>query len=157
MIGHFEGMHNRPQIIITYQTRCKPFLVKPAIGVMAKKMATIPPIDLCITGFNHVNLGHTAKTIYAEIEITPATEKWFKLMILQLGIRIKDYIPHIVITENIPVTAFNKLWPNFANRNFVHPFMVNNITILQKETYVPYCEWTVYKDLFFENKLIPAF
>jgi 2'-5' RNA ligase len=157
VIGNFEGRHSRAHITITYQTRCKPFLVEPAIQRMQKNLRSIPPVELQIKRFNYFTHGASARTIYAEIEITPAVERWFKLMIQQLGIKIKRFVPHITVARNIPVTAFNKLWPNFANRSFEHTFKVNSITILHRETFAEYCEWRVYKELRFENKLMPAF
>jgi 2'-5' RNA ligase len=157
VIGHYEGMHSRAHISITHQTRCKPFLVQPAVIIMEKKLSTIAPVELCIKGFNFFNHGKTAKTIYAEIELTPETQKWFKLLKIQLGIKVKNFVPHITVAKNIPVTAFNKLWPKFANRSFNEVFTVNSLTILQRETYSEHPEWKVYKELFFANRLAQAF
>ncbi|HEY2580767.1 MAG TPA: 2'-5' RNA ligase family protein [Mucilaginibacter sp.] len=157
LIGHFEGMHSTAHITITHQTRCKPFLVQPAILKMGIRLKTINPVELQITGFNFFSHGQTAKTIYAEIEITPHSENWFKLLQREMGIKVKNFVPHMAIAKNIPVTAFKKLWPNFENREFSETFKPDSLTILHRETFVEYCEWRVYKELFFANKLKEMF
>lgn len=157
LIGHFEGMHSAAQIVITHQVRCKPYMVQPAIDHMAGRISTMPPIELQINGFGFFNNSYSTKTIYAIIEQTTRTDNWFKLLISQLGIGIKNFNPRIIIAKNIPVTSFNKLWPNFEGRSFSETFMVNNLTILHRETFVEYCEWRVYKELFFVNRLKEMF
>jgi 2'-5' RNA ligase len=157
LIGHFEGMHNTAHITITHQTRCKPFFAQPAISRIEKKLSTVNPVQFQINGFNFFNHGNNAKTIYAQIEITPHTENWFKLLQREMCIKIKNFVPHITIAKNIPVTAFNKLWPNFERRDFSENFEANSLTILHRETYVEYCEWQHYKELFFANRLKEMF
>ncbi|HEY8784394.1 MAG TPA: 2'-5' RNA ligase family protein [Mucilaginibacter sp.] len=157
IIGHFEGMYKTPQITITHQTRCNPHLVKPAIDQMAKRLSTMPPVELQINGFSFFSHGQTAKTIYAVVEGTVHADNWFKLLTNQMGIKVKDFMPHIAIAKNIPVTSFNKLWPHFENRILSETFMTNSLTILHRETYVEYCEWRVYKELFFTNRLKEMF
>ncbi|MDB5139627.1 MAG: hypothetical protein JWR12_1543 [Mucilaginibacter sp.] len=152
-IGHFEGMYSTAHIVVTHQTRCKPFLVQPAIVQMERRLCTMPPVTLQINGFNYVSHGQTAKTIVAGIEITPQTDKWFRLLIGQMGIKLKNFVPHIVIATNIPVPTFNKLWPNFKDREFTGEFTVKSLTILHRDTYVEYQEWKVYKELIFGNRL----
>lgn len=157
LIGHFDGMHDSAYITITHQTRCKPFLVQPAILQMEKRLSTIPPIELHISGFAFFNHGQTAKTIYAVVERTAKTENWFRLVKMQMGIKVKNFVPHITIARNIPVTAFNKLWPNFENRTFSETFTAERLTILHRDTFAGYSEWRVYKELFFANRLKEAF
>ena len=153
VIGHFEGMHRTAFITISLQTRCKPFLAQPAILKMGENIATMPPIEIGLKGFGYFNISNTEKTIYAVIEQTPQTVNWFKLLKLQMGIKVKNFVPHIPIAQNLPSPVFNKLWPNFKNREYKVTFNVNSLTILQKETFAEYAEWQVYKELFFANKL----
>ncbi len=157
LIGHFEGMHSAAQIVITHQVRCKPYMVEPAIEQMAERLSTMPPIELTIMGFGFFNSSKTTNTIYAVIEQCIRTDNWFKLLINQLGIRVKNFAPRIIIAKNIPVTSFNKLWPNFEKRAFSETFIVNSLTVLHRETFVEYCEWRVYKELFFANRLKEMF
>jgi len=157
VIGHFDGMHSTANITITHQTRCKPFLAQPAIEQMAKRLSTMPPVELQINGFGFFNHAQSAKTIYAVVAITPKTESWFRLLKKQMGIKVQNFVPHIIIARNIPITAFNKLWPNFENREWSETFMVDSLTILHRDTFVEYCEWRIYKELFFSNRLAQMF
>ncbi len=157
VIGHFEGMRSTPHIIVTHQTRCKPFLVHPAIEKMGSRISTIPPIELRINGFGYFNHGSRARTIYALVENTKQTDNWFKLLKKQMDIKVKNFVPHIVIAGNIPVTAFNKLWPNLVSRSFSEGFTANSLTILERDTYAEYHEYRQYKELFFANRLKEIF
>ena len=157
VIGHFEGMYSTAQIIITHQIRCKPYLVQPAIEQMANRLSTMPPIELHINGFSFFNHNHIAKTIYAAIDRTERSYNWFKLLQKQMGIKLTVFIPHIIIAKNLPVTSFNKLWPHFEDRPWPESFMVNHLTILHRDTFVEYCEWRVYRELFFANRLREMF
>jgi 2'-5' RNA ligase len=156
-IGHFEGMQSHAQIVITHQIRCKPYLVQPAIDQMAARLSTIPPVELYINGFAFFSHGQSAKTIYAVVERTPKTDNWFKLLQIQIGIKVTKFVPHIAIARSVPVTSFNKLWPNFENRQWSETFIANSLTILHRDTFVEYCEWRVYKELFFANRLKEMF
>ncbi|MFI5139946.1 MAG: 2'-5' RNA ligase family protein, partial [Sphingobacteriales bacterium] len=130
-----------------------PGLAQPAFEKMVKRLHALPPIELHLNGFGFFNQGETARTIYAAVEKTAHTDNWFRLLKKQLGIRVENFVPHITIARNIPVTSFSKLWPDFENRPFSETFTANSLTILQKETFVDYCEWTHYRELFFADKL----
>ena len=153
VIGHFEGMHSRANILITNQARCKPFLAQPAIAAMAQRLISIPVIELELDGFGFTNYGTLGIDIYARIKQSRQTEKWFKLLTRQMGIKVKGFVPQIPIVRNVPYSAFKKLWPNFQHRVFYETFTVNSLTVLHRETYAEYCEWRVYKELFFANRL----
>ncbi|ASU34918.1 hypothetical protein MuYL_3033 [Mucilaginibacter xinganensis] len=152
-IGHFEAMHTPAYITITHQVRCKPFLAQPAIARMEQRISSLPPAELYLNGFGYFSHGSAAKTIYAQIEPTQRNENWFKLLAMQMGIKLKDFTPNVTIVKNIPATTFNKLWPNFHNRKFKYPFTVNSLTILHKDTFTEHDEWRVYRELSFGNKL----
>lgn len=120
---------------------------------MEKKLCTVAPIELQINGFAFFNHGKTGKTIYAAIELTTQTNLWFKLLMGEMGIKVKAFVPHITVAKNIPVSSFNKLWPKFETCKYAETFKVNSLTVLKRETYVEYCEWRMYKELFFANKM----
>lgn len=157
LIGHFEGMHSRANIAITRQSRCKPFLAQPAIAKMQQRISTMPPIELELNGFGFTSQTASAITIHAKLKQTTQTQNWFKLLTRQMDIKIKNFVPQIPIAQNIPATAFKKLWPNFEHRILYETFTVNSLTILHRETYAEYCEWRLYKELFFANRLNSAF
>jgi hypothetical protein len=153
VIGHFEGMHSRANILITNQSRCKPFLAKPAIAAMEQKIRSMPAIEFELNGFGFVNNSTRGIDVYVRVKQSAQAEKWFKLLFRQMGIKVKDFVPQISIVRNIPASAFKKLWPNFEHRVLYETFTANSLTILHRETYAEYCEWRVYKELFFANRL----
>ena len=153
-IGHFEGMHSRAYIPVTHQVRCKPFLAQPAIIRMGQRLSTMPPVELYLNGFAYFSDGRSVRTIYAKIEMTDRAENWFKLLTMQMGIKLPNFVPHITIARNIPVTAFNKLWPNFENRDFQHRLIVNSLTVLHRDTFAEHPEWKIFRELHFGNKLL---
>ena len=108
-IGHFEGMHSRAYITITHQVRCKPFLAQPAIQRMGERLSTMPPVELYLNNFDNFGNGPTTKTICAKIERIDRAENWFKLLTMQMGLKVEDFVPHITIAKNIPVTAFKTM------------------------------------------------
>ena len=153
-IGHFEGMHSRAYIPVTCQVRCKPFLAHPAISRMGQRLGTMPPIELYLNGFAYFSDGRSVRTIYAKIEMTERAQNWFKLLTMQMGIKLQNFIPYITVARNIPVTAFNKLWPNFENRDFQRRFIVNGLTVLSRDTFAEHPEWKIFRELHFGNKLL---
>ncbi|MCO5947628.1 2'-5' RNA ligase family protein [Mucilaginibacter flavidus] len=153
-IGHFEGMHSRAYISVTHQVRCKPFLAQPAIVRMGQRLSTMPPVELYLNGFAYFSNGRSVRTIYAKIEMNERAENWFKLLTIQMGIKLPNFVPHITVARNIPVTAFNKLWPNFENRDLKHRFIVNGLTVLHRDTFAEQSEWKIFRELHFGNKLL---
>ncbi|MDO3644107.1 2'-5' RNA ligase family protein [Mucilaginibacter sp. L3T2-6] len=153
LIGHFEGMHSGAYITITHQVRCKPFLARPAIERMGERLSTMPPLELYMDGFRYFD-NVTSKTIYLSFTSGQRSQNWFKLLFMQMGIKVKDFVPHIPVIRNIPVATFNKLWPNFENRDFKRAFTVSNLTVLKRETFAEHPEWKIYKELHFGNKLL---
>jgi len=152
-IGHFEGMNSRAYITISHQLRCKPFLAQPAIVRMGQRLSTMPPLEIYVDGFSYLDNGFT-RTIYAGFSFNTRCKNWFKLLFMQIGIKVKDFTPNIPVVRNIPVTAFNKLWPNFEGRSFKHSFTISNLTILHRDTFAEHSEWRVYKELHFGNKML---
>ena len=153
-IGHFEGMNSKAYIPVTHQVRCKPFLAHSAFERMAKRLSVMPPVELHFDGFGYTGTSPTTYSIYAAIGLSTRMDNWFKLLTMQMGIKLEDFQPYVTIAKNVPVTAFNKLWPNFKDREFNYGFAVNNITILHKDTYTESSQWEVYKELRFGNKML---
>lgn len=153
VIGHFAGMHNIAYISITHQVRCKPFLAQPAITRMGERISTMPPLELHLDGFGYFD-NVVTKTIYAAFTGSQRSQNWFRLLFMQMGIKVKDFVPHVSIVCNIPVTAFNKLWPYFENREFKRAFTVNNLTVLHRDTFAKHPEWAVHRELHFGNRML---
>ncbi len=153
VIGKFKGMYSIAHITITHQQRCKPYHAQPAILRMEQKLAGMHPVELHIKGFNFFKHGATGFTIYAVIEPAGLNQNWFKLLKKQMGIKVKNFVPHITIVKNIPVSDFNKLWPYFEKSDLSETFKAESLTILHRDTFAEYVEWRVYKELFFGNRL----
>jgi len=156
-IGHFEGMHISPKLVISRQVRCNPLLAQPVISKMADRLSTHPPACLQINGFGFINNSPTTKTIYARIENDEATDSWFKLLSTHLGIRLYNFVPALLIAANIPNTSFDKLWPHFEKRQWRESFTASSLTILHRDTYAEYREWRQYRELFLANRVQEIF
>jgi hypothetical protein len=151
IIGQYESMHSIAHVSIKRLSRQITFLTEPSIIALNKTLHTIPPVALTIDGFDYFNHGEDYKTIYAKIRSTPATTQWFKT--LKKHLNIKEFmVPHITIARNIPVWAFEQLWPHFKTINWVESFTVCELTVLQREAYAPYANWEVFTKLPFNAK-----
>lgn len=151
VIGKYESMHSIAHISIKNMPRQKAFLTEPGIIALNKIMPSLPPITLTIDGFDYFNHGEDYKTIYAKLRSDHITSLWFKT--LKKHLTIKEFmVPHITITRNIPIADFNKLWPHFKAINWVESFTVNELTVLQRETFASFASWEVFTKLPFEGK-----
>lgn len=152
-IGLFKGMHSIAHISITHQERCKPFMAEPFILNMEKRLLSMQPVELQITGFNFFKHGEVGFTIYAVVNAAPPNHNWFKLLRRQMGIKVVNFVPHITVLKNISPSLFKRLWPYFENSKYETSFKANSLTILHRETFAEHVEWRPYKELFFGNRL----
>ena len=151
IIGNYESMHSIAHISIKKMHRQKSFLTEPAIRSLNPKLATIPSVTLSIDGFDYFNHGEDFKTIYAKISSSPEVTQWFKM--LKKHLNMKEFmVPHITIARNIPVSDFDRLWPHFKAIKWSESFMVNELTVLQKETFTPFAKWELFTTLPFSGK-----
>jgi hypothetical protein len=152
IIGNYESMHSTAHISIKMMHRQKTFLTEPGVVAFRKRLCLIPPVTLTINGFDYFNHGEEFKTIYARIANSPETNQWFKM--LKQHLHIKEFmVPHITICRNIPVADFDRLWPHFKATNWKETFTVNNLTVLQRETFASFAKWEPYTELPFEGKM----
>ncbi|HEY0244458.1 MAG TPA: 2'-5' RNA ligase family protein [Mucilaginibacter sp.] len=151
VIGKYESMHSIAHVSIKKMPRQKAFLTEPSLLALNKGLKTLPPITLTIDGFDYFNHGDDYKTIYARLRTNHITTLWFKT--LKKHLNMKEFmVPHITIARNIPVTDFNKLWPHFKAINWVENFTVNELTVLQRETFATFATWEPFTSLPFEAK-----
>jgi len=151
IIGNYESMHSIAHISIKNLSRQKAFVTEPVILASAKTLRTLPPITLTIDGFDYFNHGEDYKTIYAKLRTNHITTLWFKTLKKHLGIK-EFMVPHITIARNIPVWAFDHLWPHFKSINWIENFTVNELTVLQRETFATFAKWDLFATLPFEAK-----
>jgi hypothetical protein len=153
IIGDYESMNSIAHISIKKMHRQKSFLTTPLILGLNTKLAAIPPVTLTIDGFDYFNHGEDYKTIYAKIRTTPEITQWFKT--LKKHLNIKEFmVPHITIARNIPVSDFNQLWPHFKAIKWNESFTVNELLVLEKETFAPFAKWEEFTRLPFKGKTI---
>ena len=151
IIGNYESMHSQAHISIKQMQRQKAFIAEPALFALKKELTTLPPITLTIDGFDYFNHGEDYKTIFARLRSNHLTTLWFKT--LKKHLNIKEFmVPHITITRNIPVWAFEQLWPHFKALNWVENFTINELTVLQRETFASFAKWESFVKLPFEAK-----
>jgi len=153
VIGMYESMNSIAHISIKTMHRQKSFLTEPAIRSLMPKLAVVPPITLTIDGFDYFNHGEDYKTIYAKLRSTSQTTAWFKT--LKKHLNIKEFmVPHITIARNIPVSDFNQLWPHFKTIKWIENFTVNELTVLQRETFAQFAKWEEFTKLPFGGKRV---
>ena len=151
LIGKYESMHSIAHISVKKMPRQKAFMTEPTLLALDKTLRTMPPITLTIDGFDYFNHGEDYKTIYAKLRSNHLTTLWFKT--LKKHLNMKEFmVPHITIARNIPVAQFNWLWPHFKAINWVETFSVNELTVLQRETFATFKTWEGFSKLPFEAK-----
>jgi len=151
VIGQYESMHSIAHISINKMPRQKAFITEPALLALGKALRTLPPITLTIDGFDYFNHGTDYKTIYAKLRSNHQTTQWFKTLKKHLGLK-EFMVPHITIARNIPVWAFEQLWPHFKAINWVEDITINELTILQRETFATFKTWEPFITLPFEAR-----
>lgn len=57
----------------------------------------------------------------------------------------REIRPHITIAKNLPVNAFNKVWPLIKNISYSDHFWCDHVTVLQRDS----GSWRYYMDLHF--------
>ncbi|TSD66629.1 2'-5' RNA ligase family protein [Inquilinus sp. KBS0705] len=149
-IGNFKSMDAPAHISVLHAERQKPFFADTTVVKMENAINIIPPILLHIDGFKYFTHLHAQYTIYAHIRITPAVDAWFTLLKKTLGIR-KTLVPQITVVRNIPETHFNTLWPHFHHKKLVEPFLINELTIVKRETFGGLPQWEPFKKFQFRG------
>lgn len=151
IIGPYKIEHSRANISLKQMHRQKAFIQEPLLNSLKSGLSTLPPVTLTVDGFDYFNHGIEYKTIYAAIRSNHLTMAWFKSIKKHLS--IKDFmVPHITICRNISVADFEKLWPHFKSINWVEHLTINELTILQRETFDTFATWQPYLTLPFEAK-----
>jgi 2'-5' RNA ligase len=150
LIGDYKSMDSPAHISLLHVERQKPFFANTTVGLMEKKLYIMPPVLLHVDGFRYFTHLHSKMTIYAHIRSTPAVEAWFTLLKKNLNIK-KALIPHITVARDIPETDFNTLWPYFRHKQLVEPFWINELKIVQRETFGSIPKWAPFKTFQFRG------
>jgi len=153
-IGDYPGMSSPATITINQLDRQKPYLTDSAMEHIQAKLSAMPPVLLHLDGFKYFGQLHSKFTIYAYLRSTPAMEEWFTLLRKNLNIK-KALVPHIAVVRNIAEVDFKKLWPNFQHKKLGEPFLVNELKVLQRESFgTAHGKWEAYQTLRFRHAAI---
>jgi 2'-5' RNA ligase len=150
LIGDYKSMDSPAHISIMHVERQKPFFANTTISQIEKKLYIMPPVLLHVDGFRYFTHLHSKMTIYAHIRSSPAVEAWFTLLKKNLNIK-KALVPHITIARDIPEADFNTLWPHFRHKKLVEPFWINELKIVQRETFGSFPKWEKFKTFPFKG------
>ena len=151
IIGPYKSEHSKAHISLKQMHRQKAFISEPVLASLKGGMRALPPIELTIDGFDYYNHGNDYRTIYAALRSNHITTLWFRQ--LKKHLTIKDFmVPHITICRNISTADFEKLWPYFKAIKWVEHFTIDELTILQRETFDSFAKWQPHLTLPFEAK-----
>jgi len=149
VIGNFDGMHSIAHITVTGQHRQMPVTMLQKLDCYQRSLIRLKPIELNITGFNYFTHGKQGATIYAKIELNTEVNKWFDHLKRIFGDR-QSIVPHITIAKNIPVHAFQALWPHFVNRAYRESFVPDKLVVLSRPMInMADDKWRFFKELQF--------
>jgi 2'-5' RNA ligase len=148
IVGGFESLHSKAHITVQPFPRKKPFWIDPVTTKLEKEYTLISPITLQIDGFGVFTSGDNT-TIYARLNITPITDEWFKNV--RRSLKLKKFEPHITIARSLTADQFKRLCPHFRNRDWSETFLVDRLTILQRETIGHDRNWKIFKEIPFRG------
>lgn len=150
-IGDYPGLQSPAHITLNQLDRQKPYMTDAAMEHTEARLGIMPPVLLHMDGFKNFQHLHGRFTIYAYLRSTPAMENWFTLLRKNLNIK-KAVIPHIPVVRNMPEADFKKLWPNFQHKKLAEPFIINELKVLQRESFgTTHGKWEAYKTFRFKG------
>jgi 2'-5' RNA ligase len=152
LIGNYPSMGSTAHISIVKFPRKKPYIMRPAIEGLQPKLKNMQVVTLQINNFKFFVHKNNTYTIYAVIEATYQSDNWFAALGKQLRITKSQFTPHITIARSINENSFYKLWPHFKYIIFRQRFMVNSLTVLERETLNNQSKWIIFHEFIFEHK-----
>jgi 2'-5' RNA ligase len=91
------------------------------------------PFQINVSGFDHFEHGTTSNTIYAKLENSEKIIKLYKELHILLGLRVRNFIPHLTIGKALPRAHFKKSFTMIKNHSFEETFTCNKVTILERK------------------------
>jgi 2'-5' RNA ligase len=149
-IGDFKSVNSPAHISVNHLDRQKPFFASHITTHLETTLQIMPPVLLHLDGFKYISHLHSQYTIYAHIRITPAVDAWFTLLKKHLNIR-KTLVPHITVVRTIAEADFKTLWPHFRHKQLVEPFWINEMKVVQRETFGSMPKWESFKTFQFKG------
>jgi 2'-5' RNA ligase len=142
MIGDFDAMDATAHITIRLTEPKRPGEIVPFIDYLESFLAQMPPINLNINNFDFFD---SSKTIYAKFELDDYTKQWMD--VLKYFVGVKNLEPHITIGKTLSNKAFDKLWSHYENEKYTQSFIVNYLTILERD--MIFGDYHQYKKIYF--------
>ncbi len=156
LIGIYPSMGSTAHISVAKYTRTKPFIMRPALEGLQPRLKSMPAVTLQVNNFKFFVHKNNTYTIYAVIEATYQSDNWFAALGKLLRISKSQFMPHITIARGINENSFYKLWPHFKYLTFRQRFMLNSLTVLERETLNSQSKWSILHEFMFEHKTAPA-
>ena len=150
LVGDYPSMHSTAHISVAKYIRGKPYIMQQAIDSLHNKLSTMPVVQLQLNGFKFFIHKNDTYTIYAAIEPTFQSERWFASLSKQMSLAKGTFVPHITVARTINENAFFKLWPHFKYFNFKQHCTLSCLTVLQRETLNSNAKWAIYKEFKFK-------
>jgi 2'-5' RNA ligase len=150
LIGNYPGLNSIAHISLWNKQDVQPEMIRALVTILQRKINEIPPVTLTINGFEFFVNGKDTMTIYAAIHSNFIIEDWFNIVLKQLNLKPKGFVPHITVTKTIHVDSFYKLWPKFNRLPLKLNFVPESISILERDP-LPFAKWHTYDDIYFKN------
>ena len=147
IIGDYKSLHAAPHISVIKYLRQKPFIIEQSIDILCIQLRRLPAVTLQVNHFNYFIHKNDTYTIYAALQPTNQSDKWFTDLRKQLNIAKGQLFPHITVARTIDENSFLKLWPHFRYRQCRLNFHVNYITILERESHNTQARWKIYREI----------
>jgi 2'-5' RNA ligase len=103
------------------------------IQAVSNLFANIQKFEIETNGFDCFTHHNSSGTIYAKIEDSGMLTGIYEGLHKLLGLKVRDYTPHLTVARTIPKENFNKAFALLKDKKFKKKFICENITILQRK------------------------
>jgi 2'-5' RNA ligase len=89
--------------------------------------------EVYLNGFDYFEHGEEANTIYVKIENSCQIVRIYNELHSLLGLRIREFIPHLTLAKTISRTRFNKSYEMIKQHFFSEKFNCSHVTVLERK------------------------
>ncbi|QQL50943.1 2'-5' RNA ligase family protein [Mucilaginibacter ginkgonis] len=152
LIGEYKSRQSTAHISVMIYQRQKPYIMEQAIDNLNIRLRQMPAVKLQLNNFNFFIHKNDTFDIYAAIEPSAVSDKWFAELRKQFRISKSQLLPHISIARAISVDQFYRLWPRFRYMKCRITFHINCISILERDSLDKRLKWNIYREVFLKTK-----
>ncbi|MCJ8209513.1 2'-5' RNA ligase family protein [Mucilaginibacter sp. RS28] len=149
LVGEYPSCKSTAHISIAQYPRQKPFMFQPALDILQRKLETLKPVSVTVNNFKFFVHKNNTYTIYAAIDLNLQSDNWFNQICKHMRINRKSLTPHITVARTINENQFLRLWPHFRFVPFKAQCLLDNLTVLEKETLNPSSKWSICREFKF--------